>query len=128
LPDQDARSAAQGQQFDLLHALRVASRVDDLDAKLVAILHDAVEDGACDFTDLIDADLPDDVLGAIHTLTRGENETYADYIDRVRDKGGELAKAVKLDDLDANLARLDEEHASLEGRYRKAIRTLTEEG
>lgn len=121
------RSQNETAAFDLRHALDVASRVDDLDAKLVAILHDALEDGACDLDDLRRAELPDVVIGAIVTLTRRKDEAYIDYIERLRAHNGDLTTAVKLADLDANLARLDEEHASLEGRYRRAIRVLTME-
>jgi (p)ppGpp synthase/HD superfamily hydrolase len=110
--------------YDLRHALAVASRVDGLEAKLVALLHDAVEDGACGFPDLYDADLPTEVVRAVEQLTRGITESYGDYIARLKATEDDLAIYVKLADLDANLARLDEEHASLEGRWRKALQTL----
>lgn len=111
--------------FDLRHALAVSSRVDGLDAKIVALLHDAVEDGACNLLDLRDADLPDEIVDAVAYLTRGADEKYADYIERIRTSGSDLAVYVKLADLDTNLSRLDEERASLEGRYRRAIADLT---
>jgi (p)ppGpp synthase/HD superfamily hydrolase len=111
-------------EFDLKHALAVSSRVDALDAKIVALLHDAVEDGFCTIQDLYDADMQNDVVEAIATLTRG-NESYPHYIDRIKHSGDDLAIAVKLADLDANLSRMDEEHSSLTGRYRHAIAELT---
>lgn len=109
---------------DLPHALAVASRVDGADAKLVALLHDAIEDGACTEQDLWDADMPEAVVDAVVTLSRREDETYVGYIARIRYSGDDLAVYVKLADLDANLSRMDAEHASLIGRYRNAEQML----
>jgi hypothetical protein len=111
--------------FDLRHALAVAGRVDGADAKLAAILHDAVEDGACSLDDLRAAEIPEAVVVAVSVLTRGPLDSYGAYIARIGGSGNELARVVKLADLAANLARLDPEHASLERRYRDAVRTLT---
>lgn len=111
--------------FDLHHALAVASRVDTLEAKLVALLHDAVEDGACTLSDLMDAKLPNEVLRAVDVLTRVVGDHYQDYIERIKNSGSPLAIYVKLADLEANLARMDADHASLSERYHKAHRSLS---
>jgi hypothetical protein len=111
--------------FDLQHGLAVASRVDGPLAKLVAVLHDSVEDGACTIRDLADAGLAPDALDAIIVLTRQPDEPYADYIGRVL-LGGSLARRVKHADLCVNLARIDEAHQSLEPRWRDALARLEE--
>jgi|ERR1700729_210592 len=137
----------------LLHVLRVVEAVSD-EAKVVAALHDVLEDGELNLEELEgEADLgPDEVL-AIAYLTRIPDESYTAYIEQIgRDYApGEiprrpsaprlLAREVKLADLRDNLSRMPEtpnpgegedgwltptrpEWASLKARYEKAIETL----
>jgi hypothetical protein len=112
--------------FDLSHGLAVAAGVDGPTAKLVAILHDSVEDGACTFRDLAHAGLSQEVFEAIIALTRQPTESYPDYIGRVL-VSGPLAREVKRADLAVNLVRIDEAHRSLEPRWRDALARLGEE-
>jgi hypothetical protein len=111
--------------FDLRHALAVASRFPyPSDEWLTALLHDAIEDGDVDQTDLASAWLPSSIVRSVVWLTRRRGETYEDYIDRV--KTSPLARRVKVADLETNLARLDPAHESLRPRYERALRTLKE--
>lgn len=114
--DEDWKSSVQ-------HGLAVAGRVDGIEAKMVALLHDALEDGAAIEQDLWDAELPEAVVDAVVILTR-RDESYAEYIGRICSSGDDLAVCVKLADIDANLSRMDAEHSSLIGRYRSAEQKL----
>jgi hypothetical protein len=88
----------------ILHPLRVMMRVCDDDARIVAVLHDTVED-----TDLTEDDLrregfSEHVLVALRLVTHDKNEPYADYV--VRCSANPIARQVKLADLEDN-SRLD---------------------
>lgn len=113
-------------EFDLHHGLAVAERVMGADTRLVAILHDAVEDGAAS-REQIERAVPPQVFTAIDHLTRRPDEPYRDYIERIASAtgyAGTLACIVKRADLKTNLDRIDAEHESLRPRYEAALERL----
>lgn len=86
------------------HPFYVAEHVDEED-KIVALLHDSLEDGHSNLQELgihFSAKIVLDVI----TLTRLPNEAYKEYIGRIRTKGGR-ARRVKIADLKVNLARCE---------------------
>ncbi len=85
----------------ILHPLRVMLRMDDDDARLVAILHDVIEDSAYNLSDLRHAGYPSRVLDAVDALTKRAGEAYEDYIERVI--LNPLARRVKVADLEDNM-------------------------
>jgi hypothetical protein len=95
--------------------------------QMASVLHDVVEDTDLTIDDLVDADYATDVVAAIECLTRRGDETYEDYIDRVA--GNDVARRVKIADLDDNLAnsrRLPDSPSNREriGRYTRALERL----
>src|SRR5262245_30841997 len=88
----------------ILHPLRVMMRVRGEDAQVVAVLHDVVEDTAVTPDDLRQAGFGEAILAAVVCVTHRKDEPYADYV--VRCKGNEVARRVKLADLEDN-SRLD---------------------
>jgi (p)ppGpp synthase/HD superfamily hydrolase len=107
--------------FDLEHGLEVARRLPP-ELKLIGLLHDAIEDTDLTFDDLrpiVGTKVAADVLA----LTRHGDETYDQYIAAIRHWSPE-AIAVKIADLEANLARMDPEHESLRPRYERALEIL----
>jgi hypothetical protein len=88
----------------ILHPLRLMLAVRGEDAQIVAVLHDVVEDTSVTGADLRAAGFSDRVLAAVECVTHGKGEPYADYV--VRCKGNDLARRVKLADLEDN-SRLD---------------------
>lgn len=90
----------------ILHPLRVMHAVTGLDAQIVAVLHDVVEDTSVTMEDLRAAGFSETVLAAVLRVTHRKNESYVDYA--VRCKADPIAKQVKLADLEDNsrLARL----------------------
>ena len=89
----------------ILHPLRVMLDMDTPDERVVAVLHDVLEDakaGTVTAEILAANGFPAEVVQAVVTLTRVPGETYADYIHRVG-QSGPLARKVKMADLLDNL-------------------------
>ena len=87
------------------HPIRVAERVEGDDARVVALLHDVLEDTDMTREDLRRAGVDGQLLEALELLTRTAGQEYADYVAAVADN--DLARAVKLADVADNLERLD---------------------
>jgi (p)ppGpp synthase/HD superfamily hydrolase len=90
-----------GEPF-ILHPLRVMLQLTDDDARIVAVLHDVLEDSACSVVDLRRGGYSDSVIEALDRLTRRDGEAYESYIERIAEDP--LARQVKLADLTDNLA------------------------
>lgn len=130
----------QGEPY-LLHVLRVVEAVSP-EAKVVAALHDVIEDGGPCLAELVWMCLLDQrELHALNLLTRPGDMAYGDYIAEIAANDNALAREVKLADLHDNLGRtpqepdIDEvghigydewvrEWSGLKHRYEKAIATL----
>ncbi|MFY0573505.1 HD domain-containing protein [Cystobacter fuscus] len=89
-----------GQPY-ILHPLRVMARLDTETERVVALLHDVVEDTPYTLERLRELGYGEDVLGALERLTKAEGEDYAAFIERVRPHP--LARRVKLADLEDNM-------------------------
>jgi len=85
----------------ILHPLRVMMKLKDEKQRIVAVLHDAIEDTRVTDIDLVVKGLDIDLLNVILTLTRNKNESYDKYIDRI--SHNEFAIQVKLADLEDNM-------------------------
>jgi hypothetical protein len=88
----------------ITHPLRLMAAVDSEEAKIVAVLHDVIEDTSVTLEDLRQEGLSENVLTAVSCVTHRRDEPYADYV--VRCKSHALARQVKLADLADNW-RLD---------------------
>ena len=118
-----------GGQPYILHPLRLMLAVNSEPARIVALLHDVVEDNPT-FTleKLRLAGYPQDVLEALDCLTKRPGEHYSDFIDRI--KPNVLARKVKLADLRDNmdvtrLTKVTADDLERLQRYRDAWSTLT---
>jgi (p)ppGpp synthase/HD superfamily hydrolase len=110
-----------GQPY-ILHPLRLMFQMDTEAERIVAVLHDVVEDAAQDwnFQLLEKAGFDDEIIDALRLLTRDDSKTrYIDYVKRVRENP--IARKVKLADLQDNmdLRRLSEFTDKDLGRIRK---------
>ena len=110
------------------HPLRVMEQMDSEQERVVAVLHDVVEDSPCTLDEL-EALFDTDVRQAVDALTRrvDEGESYEEFIARVAKNP--LARRVKLADIEDNmeLTRLDsvsEELLMKQGQYHRAWRQL----
>jgi len=109
------------------HPMRLMLRADGAHEKMVAVLHDVVEDSAWTLDGLRREGFGEPVLGALDRLTRRANESYDAFIARVAEDP--LATRVKLLDLEdnADLSRIEaptERDRARVDRYRRAIQRL----
>lgn len=82
------------------HALCMVDRVDTQDEKIIAVLHDVVEEGGCSFQELKKEGFSQTVLEGVDVLTRRPNMKYFDYIDDISTNA--MAARVKLAELAEN--------------------------
>jgi (p)ppGpp synthase/HD superfamily hydrolase len=116
----------------LLHPLRVALDVPT-EARVVAVLHDVLEDTDLTEDDLREASISPVELEALRLVTRDPNESYEEFIERIalaEGEAGRLARLVKKADVRDNLGRMTPEIRSKEPdrelRYKKALARLEE--
>lgn len=107
------------------HVLEVAKRVGNLpiyDPQVVAVayLHDVVEDTDVTISELYEAGFPRRVVKAVEAITKGPDENYEDFIDRV--KKNAIAKLVKYHDMTQNLE--DDPTPKQIVKYTKALKIL----
>lgn len=89
-----------GQPY-ILHPIRVMMSLFTVEEKIVGILHDVAEDTNVTLDDLSRI-FPTNIIVAVDALTHRLNESYEDYIIRIRDTS-KLAVRVKLADLRDNM-------------------------
>lgn len=91
----------QGEPY-ILHPIRVMLKCHDRKARIIAVLHDALED--CDIKpqNLLEFGYEPDIVESLCCLRkRSEGESYEDYIQRIW-MGPILARQVKIADLEDN--------------------------
>lgn len=114
----------------ILHPLRLMMSVPDEPAKIVAVLHDVVEDTPTTLESLRAAGFAEAIVMAVDHVTRREGESYEAFIQRI--KPHPLARRVKLADLRDNmdvlrLPEVGERDLLRLQRYRAAWKELTGE-
>ena len=85
----------------ILHPIWVMNNVKSLKGKVVAMLHDIVEDTEITIENLIDFGFDEDIVIAIDILTKKKGQKYTDYIELVGKNN--LAREVKISDLKHNM-------------------------
>jgi guanosine-3',5'-bis(diphosphate) 3'-pyrophosphohydrolase len=85
----------------LEHPLRVMAQMHEDTEKMVAVLHDAVEDSALTLEALIRHGFPGDVVDAVDAITKRPGEPYEGYLARV--KANPVALRVKIADMTDNM-------------------------
>lgn len=123
----EGQKTLDGQPY-ILHPLRMMLRFPDEETRIVAVLHDVLEDSMITSWDLQQMGFSEVVVSAVETLTRAEEEDYPEYIERVAQNP--LATRVKITDLMDNLdpqrASTRQLPAAQVHRYLDALRRLTE--
>ncbi len=115
-----------GQPY-ILHPLRIMMQAETIEEKIVAVLHDIIEDTFIRLRDLKLHGFSEYIIRALDCLTKRDDETYFDFIRRISEN--ELATKIKILDLkdNMNLDRLPEvtiEDLNRQVRYRKALEIL----
>jgi hypothetical protein len=126
-----AREAHAGQKEEstgddyIQHVARVVDLVASVDAKVVAWLHDVVEDNpAWSFERLEAEGIPPRLIRPVSLLTRRLPYAYADYINDIATAGDPLAVEIKVADLRDHLR--PNCPPSRRARYEKALTRLRE--
>lgn len=112
----------------ILHPLRVMLLLETEAERIVGVLHDVVEDTPITFDDLRAAGFTDEILAALDSVTRRDDEDYEAFVQRAGENP--IGRQVKLADLKDNsdLSRIaaptEKDYARLE-KYRRAIAALS---
>ena len=106
------------------HPLTVASFVDTEEEKIVALLHDTIEDTNITEQDLLNYGFSNKIVEAVKLLTHNKGIPYMEYVAKI--KNNELARKVKIADLTHNsdLSRLKEVTEKGMKRYEKYKKAL----
>jgi (p)ppGpp synthase/HD superfamily hydrolase len=113
----------------ILHPLRVMLAVKAPEERIVAVLHDLVEDTPCTLDALRAEGFSRDIVDAVDALTRRHGEEYFEFVRRA--VAHPIARPVKIADLRDNLdmtriaAPTSRDSERFE-RYREALRMLGE--
>ena len=103
------------------HPLAVADKFDDEDHKIVAVLHDTIEDTDLTISELIDLhELDPRLADAVAAITRTDGQTYLDFILQCNEN--EIARDVKIEDIKHNMSDLGD--GSLKDKYLIALYIL----
>lgn len=110
------------------HPKRVADRCGGVDERIVALLHDVIEDSDVTADYLAGKGFPDRIIEAVLAVTRREGESYDDFIRRAA--LNPIGRKVKLHDLEDNmdilrLEALDVRDLDRLNRYMRAYRYLS---
>ncbi len=110
----------------ILHPIAVASKVDTLELKTIAILHDTIEDTSVTADYLLEKGISKEIVDTVVLLSKPDDEEYESYLRRV--KVNPLAKAVKLADLAHNTSpeRASGLNEARQKKYELAKRVLAE--
>lgn len=84
------------------HPLRVSFKCDEINEKIVALLHDTVEDTGLTLPQLVKVGFDNmAIINGIVAVTRRPNETYAQFIERAY--MDDIGREVKIHDLEDNM-------------------------
>jgi len=104
----------------IIHPIRVSQEVFTEKQKLMALLHDTLEDTGTTYEELVE-NFGKEVADGVEALTHRKGESYADYIERVRKNPD--AVQVKIADIADNLNDSPSENAIKKSAH--AISVLT---
>ena len=103
------------------HPMRVAMHCTTDAEKIVALLHDTIEDTDVTPDYLLAEGFPREIVDAVLSVTKREGESYEDFVRRASQN--HIGRVVKLRDLEDNLnaLRLDHFDADMAARYNKFL-------
>ena len=106
----------------VMHPIRVAERCKDPRAKIVALLHDTIEDTDVTADYLRSEGFPEEIICAVLSVTKHEGESYENFVHRASENA--FGREVKIADLEDNMdiRRLKEITDEDVARLRKYLR------
>lgn len=114
----------------ILHPLRVMMNMpNNEEMRIIAVLHDVVEDSSYTLSDLKLSGFNENIIAAVDALTRRNDESYMDFINRC--KQNYSSKLVKITDIVDNLdikriINPTEKDYERMKKYNNALSVLTE--
>lgn len=111
----------------ILHPLAVMNRVETIEEKIVAVLHDVVEDTEVTIDQLRETGFSEEILEAMNLLTRAKEDSYEEFIDKTLKN--RIARNVKIADIkeNMNLSRIqdpsEQDYMRIE-KYKRALERL----
>ena len=109
------------------HPIYLALQMNTIEEKIVALLHDVIEDSDLYPIQDVEPCFGKIIFDAVDCITKRNGEKYEDYLIRV--KSNPIALKVKMADIDHNL-QLDripvvtEKHLKMAEKYREALKFL----
>ena len=85
----------------IMHPIRVAESCSDPRAKIVALLHDTIEDTEVTTEYLREEGFPEEIINGILSVTKRDGESYEDFVRRAAEN--EIGRVVKKADLEDNM-------------------------
>ena len=113
----------------ILHPLSVMMRVETEEEKIVAVLHDVIEDTNWTFANLRGEGFSEDIIDALTSVTKtSEDESCSQFV--LRAKNNKIGRKVKIADLKENmdvtrLGALTDEDTARINKYKEALHLLT---
>ncbi len=112
------------------HILRLMERVNSEQEKIVALLHDVVEDSEYTLVELRQQGFSDEIVNAVDCMTRRSGESYSQFIERCATNS--ISRIVKSADLEDNmdirrLESLTEEDVERLRKYLESYRYLLDQ-
>lgn len=114
----------------ILHPLSVMMRVETDAEKIVAVLHDVIEDTGWTFDNLREEGFSEEIIEALGSVTKtSDEEDYDQFV--LRAQKNEIGRKVKIADIKENLdvtrlGHLTEKDTARINKYKNALRLLTE--
>ena len=87
----------------MLHIIYVYKHVNSIEEKVVALLHDVIEDKEVTSDDLLEVGFPEKIVSDVVILTRVKPIDYKDYVENIIKNGSKEALHVKLADVENNM-------------------------
>ena len=111
------------------HLIHVADSLNTEEEKIVAYLHDVVEDTSITIENLANEGFSETIIQAIDTITKKKNESYEEYVQKIAENP--LARKVKIADLKHNsdltrLKKITEKDIARVEKYQKCLNYLLE--
>lgn len=117
----DGQKDKSGREY-IMHPIRVAERCKEPKAKIVALLHDTIEDTDVTPEYLRSEGFPEEIISAVLSVTKQEGESYEDFVCKASENA--IGREVKIADLEDNMdvRRLKEITDKDVDRFRKYLR------
>lgn len=85
----------------IMHPIRVAERCKNPKARIVALLHDTIEDTCVTAEYLRSEGFTDEIVNGVLSVTKREGESYDDFVRRAAENA--IGREVKIADLEDNM-------------------------